>query len=115
MYRIYGHNKKTGWEKIDTKEDLKEINKIAATLKPKEYYSYLIITNKGMGDEIVEQKDLSKECTVEYVDEVKTKIEVKATTFKPSRMKRKQEERKYFEAYFEGRDRDYGEDDYLNY
>lgn len=101
MYRIYGHNKQTGWEQIDTKKDLEEILKIAETIKPKEYYSYIIIQNNGNGDEVIERKDFTRECEVEYVDEVKTKFEVKATTFKPSRMKRKQEERKMFEQYID--------------
>ena len=101
MYRTYGHNKQTGWEMIDTKKDLEEIHKIAATIKPKEYYSYMIIQNNGNGDEVIDRKDFTRECTVEYVNEVKTKFEVKATTFKPSRMKRKQEERKMFEQYID--------------
>lgn len=96
MYKIYGQNKKTGWEKIDTKKELKEIHKIAATLTGKEYYSYIIIQNNGNGDEVIERKDFTKECTVEYVDEVKTKVEVKAVAFKPSRMKEKQEDRLKF-------------------
>ena len=101
MYRIYEQNKVYGWELIDTKTDLKEAYKIAARLKPKEYYSYLIVVNKGMRDEIVDRKDLSKECKVEYVNEVQKKYEVRAVTFKPSRMKRKQEERKMFEQYID--------------
>lgn len=101
MYRIYGQNKQTGWEQIDTKKDLKDINKIAEKLTGKEYYSYVIIQNNGNGDEVIGRKDFTRECTVEYVDEVKTKIEIKATTFKPSRMKRKQEERKMFEQYID--------------
>lgn len=101
MYRLYGQNKKTGWEQIDTKKDLKDINKIAEKLTGKEYYSYVIIQNNGNGDEVIHRKDFTRECSVEYVDEVKTKFEVKATTFKPSRMKRKQEERKMFEQYID--------------
>jgi hypothetical protein len=101
MYRLYGQNKQTGWEQIDTKKEFKDINKIAEKLTGKEYYSYVIIQNNGNGDEVIGRKDFTRECTVEYVDEVKTKFEVKATTFKPSRMKRKQEERKMFEQYID--------------
>lgn len=101
MYKIYGQNKKTGWEKIDTKKDLEEILKIAETIKPKEYYSYMIIKNNGNGDEVIDRKDFTRECKVEYVDEVKTQFEVKATTFKPSRMKKKQELRKLTEQYID--------------
>ena len=66
-------------------------------------------------DSVLKQKTLGTECSVEYSDNVKSKVEVKAAVFKPSRMKRKEEDRKIFKAYFEGRDRDYGDDDYLNY
>lgn len=101
MYKIYGQNKKTGWEKIDSTNDKKKAFKTAEHISSKEYYSYMIIQNIGNGDEVIDRKDFTRECTVEYVDEVKTKIEVKATTFKPSRMKRKQEERKMFEQYID--------------
>ena len=84
MYRIYGQNKLTGWEKIDTKKELKEIHKIAETLKPKGYYSYMIIQNNGKGDEVIEMKNLYEECEVEYIDEVKTDFEVKAMIFRES-------------------------------
>lgn len=101
MYRIYGYNKQLQWEKIDTKKEREKIYKIAENLSSKDYYSYVIIVNNGNGDDLVEMKDLTKECEIEYVDEVKTEYEVKATTFKPSRMKRKQEERRMFEQYID--------------
>ena len=91
--------KKNGWKKIDSTPDKKEAFKIASKINPKEYYSYVIIQNIGNGDEVIERKDFTRECTVEYVDEVKTKIEVKAMTFKPSRTKEKQELRKLTEKY----------------
>ncbi len=101
MYKVYAHNKQTGWEKIDSTNDKKKAFKIAGRINAKEYHSYMIIQNIGNGDEVIHRKDFTRECTIEYVDEVKTKIEVKATTFKPSRMKRKQEERKMFEQYID--------------
>lgn len=101
MYKVYAHNKQKGWEKIDSTNDKKKAFKTAGRINAKEYYSYMIIQNIGNGDEVIERKDFTRECTVEYVDELKTKIEVKATTFKPSRMKRKQEERKMFEQYID--------------
>lgn len=99
MYRIYGQNKITGWEKIDSTNDKTKAYETAERISVKEYYSYMIIKNNGNGDEVIDRKDFTRECKVEFVDKVKTKIEVKATTFKPSRMKRKQEERKMFEQY----------------
>lgn len=59
----------------------------------------MIIENIGNGDEIIERKDFTRECQVEYVDELKTKYEVKAVAFKPSRMKRKEELRRMTEQY----------------
>ena len=93
--------KKNGWKKINSTPDKKEAFKTAGRINAKEYYSYVIIQNIGNGDEVIATKDFSRECTVEYVDEVKTKIEVKATTFKPSRMKKKQELRKLTEQYID--------------
>ena len=101
MYRIYGQNKITGWEKIDVTNDKEKALKTAESISSKEYYSYMIIQNNGNGDEIIDRKDFTRECQVEYVDEVKTKYEVKAVTFKPSRMKRKQELRKLTEQYID--------------
>ena len=101
MYKIYGQNKKTGWERIDSTNDKEKAFNTVENISSKEYYSYIIIQNNGNGDEVIGRKDFTRECTVEYVDEVKTKIEVKATTFKPSRMKRRQEERKMFEQYID--------------
>lgn len=100
-YRVYANSKKFGWEKIEGTTDKDKAFKSAESLSYKEYYSYVIIANSGEGDDVIDRKDLSKECTVEFVDDVKSKIEVKATTFKPSRMKRKQEERKMFEQYID--------------
>lgn len=99
MYKVYGQNKKTGWEKIDTTSDKEKAYKTAGSISAKEYCAYMIIQNNGNGDEVIDRKDFTRECRVEYVDEVKTKIEVKAVTFKPSRMKRKQELRKLTEKY----------------
>lgn len=101
MYRIYGQNKITGWENIDVTNDKEKAFKTAESINSKEYYSYMIIENIGNGDNVIAQESLYEECQVEYVDEVKTKYEVKAVTFKPSRMKRKQEERKMFEQYID--------------
>ena len=115
IYKVYGHNRQFGWEKLDTTPDKDKAFKTATGLTGKEYFSCMIIRNSENGDEIIYRNDFSKECKVEFVDKVETKVEVKAAVFKPSRIKRKEEDRKIFKAYFEGRDRDYGDDDYLNY
>ena len=41
--------------------------------------------------EDIENIKKSKKCRVEFVDNLKTDVEVKAMTFKPSRMKKKEE------------------------
>lgn len=97
MYRLYAQKQQGGWDKIAVKETLDKIEKQASRLSAHEYYSYLIIKNEGNGDEIVKREVLSKECKVEYVEDLKTDVEVKAMTFKPSRMKEKEELRKLTE------------------
>ena len=101
IYKVYGHNRQFGWEKLETTPDKDKAFKTATGLTGKEYFSCMIIKDSENGDEIIYSNNFSKECKVEFVDEVKTKVEVKATTFKPSRMKRKQEERKMFEQYID--------------
>ena len=84
MYRIYGQNKITGWEKIDSTKDEEKAFETAERISAKEYYSYMIIQNNGNGDEVIERKNLYEECKVEYADEVKTDFEVKAMIFRES-------------------------------
>ena len=101
MYRIYGKNKIKGWEKIDSTADKEKAFSTANKLNEKEYYSYMIIENNGNGDSVIAQESLYEECKVEYVDKVKTKYEVKAVTFKPSRMKKKEELRRMTEEFID--------------
>lgn len=49
----------------------------------------------------LKNKKIYKECEVEYVDDLKTKVEVKALTFVPSRMKKKEELRRMTEQYID--------------
>lgn len=101
MYRIYGNSKIKGWEKIDTATDKEQAFKLANKINAKEYYSYMIIENNGNGDNVIAQESLFEECKVEYVDKLKTKVEVKAVTFKPSKMKKKEELRKMTEEFID--------------
>ena len=101
IYKVYGHNRQFGWEKLDTTPDKDKAFKTAIGLTGKEYFSCMIIKDGENGDEIIYRNDFSKECKVEFVDKVKTKVEVKAAVFKPSRMKRKEEERRMFEQYID--------------
>lgn len=56
----------------------------------------------GRIEDILEEKKKNyKKCKVEYVDNLKTDVEVKAMTFTPSRMKRKEELRKLTEDYID--------------
>lgn len=101
MYKLYAQKLQGGWEKIAVKETLDKIEKQASKISAHEYYSYLIIKNEGNGDETVKREVLSKECKVEFVDDIKSKVEVKAMTFKPSKMKQKEELRKLTEEYID--------------
>lgn len=87
MYKLYGLNKQKRWEKIDTKNDLKEIISISLTLTAKEYYGYEIYECNSNGNILIIRENLFEKCTVEFVEEVKTTFEVKVTTFEPSRIK----------------------------
>lgn len=99
MYKLYGQNKITGWTLIKTSDDLDKLNLIAGTLKAKDYFEYIIIEHSEKGDNTVRRQELYDECEIEYVDDVKVSFEVKATTFKPSKMKQKEELRKITEEY----------------
>ena len=108
MFKIYGNNKQIGWEIIANRKTLEEAIKITNRLTSDNYYSYLIKETDENGDRIVKQESLYGKCEIEYVDNVKTNVEVRAMEFKvkekerkPSRMKRKQEERKMFEEYID--------------
>lgn len=103
IYKLYGKSKIKGYEKIDSSNDKEKIFEEAKKLSSKEYYCYSIIEHDTIldMDNIVVQENLFEKCKVEYVDKLKTKVEVKAVTFKPSRMKKKEELRKLTEKYIE--------------
>lgn len=103
IYKLYAKNRLTGNEKLDSSSDKDKIFKEAEKLNYKNYYSYIIIehdTELDM-DSVLKQKTLGTECSVEYSDNVKSKVEVKAVVFKPTRMKKKEELRKLTEKYIE--------------
>lgn len=103
IYRIYGQNKKKGWEIIDTKIDKEEAISIARGLSSEEYYKYLIIEHdcKHNCDFPIESEDLYQECKVKY-ENIKTGIEVKAMEIRPySRTKNKQELKKLTQDYID--------------
>ena len=99
MYRLYADSRTEHWKILKTHTNLDVIKKEADKLTSKEYYSYIIKETINNTDNVVEQKSLFDECKVEYTDNVKTDFEVKTTTFKPSRMKQKEELRKEIERY----------------
>lgn len=101
IYKLYGNSKTKGYELIDKSNDKDKIFKEVGNVSSKEYYSYMIIANEGNGDEVIGRKDFTRECTVEYSNNVKPKIEVKSVVFKPTRMKRKEELRKLTENYID--------------
>lgn len=101
MYRLYAQRLQGSYDKIGERKTLEEIEKLANRLSQSEYFSYLIIKNEGNGDEPVANKKLYERVKVEIVDKDETSIEVKAKTFQPSRMKKKEELRKLTEGYID--------------
>lgn len=109
MYQLYIQSIKKGW--IDEDEeirkgklisnDLDELELLAEKISPKKYLEYMIIEHRKDGDRTVRRQELYQECEVEYSDDVKTSFEVKAVTFKPSRMKQKEELRKETDKYID--------------
>lgn len=86
MYRLYGQNKITGWEKINEKKKLEQILNTASKLTPNDYYAYIVIENNGNGDNVLIRESLYKEVEVVYED-IKPTIEVKTTTFQVGKEK----------------------------
>ena len=102
MYKLYAENRKIGnWSVIATHTNLKIIQQKADKLNSKEYYSYIIKETTKEGDKLVKQQVLNQECKIEYTDEVKVDFEVNAYTFKPSKMKQKEELRKLTQDYID--------------
>ena len=99
MYKLYAQSKTEGWKIIKTHTKLEIIEKESEKLTCKEYYSYIIKEVTKEGDRLIKQQTLLQECKVEYSDNVKVDFEVKAMTFKPSRMKQKEELRRMTEDY----------------
>lgn len=99
MYKLYAQNKKGIWKEIDKSNKLEQIQISVDKITPKQYYKYMIKEENKIGDNIIEIKDLYKECKVEFKDEIKTDFKVKGTIFKPSKMKQKEEFRKMTEEY----------------
>ena len=105
MFQLYAQNKLKGWVSKDDRlgnfisNDLDDLELLAEKLDPKEYYEYMIIEHTKEGDRTVRRQELYQKCKVEYSDNAKVNFEVKATTFKPSKMKQKEELRKMTEEY----------------
>lgn len=110
MYQLYIQDKKKGWTDEDERikkgklisNDLDELELLAEKLTAKDCYEYMIIEHRKDGDRTIKRQELYDECEVEYVDDVKTSFEVKATTFKVSRTKKKEELRKEIDRYYNG-------------
>lgn len=100
MYKLYANSKTKGWQLLNTNKSISNIQKIISEeITPKKYYSYMIKQCNENGEQIIFRRDFTRECQVEFVDNLKTSVEVKATMFKPSKMKKKEELRKMTEEY----------------
>ena len=100
MYRLYAQKINGGYEKLLESLYIKDINKEINKINAKDYYSYMVIKNDGNGDNVITSKKLYEEVKVEYGD-IKTDIQVNATTFKPSKAKKKEELRKITRDYID--------------
>lgn len=107
MFHLYVQSIKKGWTDEDEElkkgklisDDLDELELLAEKLTPKKYLEYMIIEHRKDGDRTVRRQELYQECKVEYIDNANVSFEVKAITFKPSKMKQKEELRKMTEEY----------------
>ena len=97
MFQLYAQSRLKGWITKDDKignfvsNNIDELELLAEKFSPREYYEYMIIEHRKDGDRIARRQELSKDCEVEFVDDIKSKVEVKTVVFKPSRMKQKEE------------------------
>ena len=100
MYKLCALSKTKGWVEIKIPNDLDEIHSIIEEeITAKDYYSYVLKERKNNTDSVIETKQLYEKCEIEYSDNVKTRFEVKITTFNSSRAKEKQQLRKMTEEY----------------
>ena len=56
IYKVYGHNRQFGWEKLDTTPDKDKAFKTATGLTGKEYFSCMIIKDGENGDVVIRVK-----------------------------------------------------------
>ena len=99
MLKLYAEKLKGGWEELEIPNDLEAAKEVADSLSSKEYFVCIIKERKNGQDNIVYRREIYKECEVEYTDDVKVDFEVKAITFKPSKMKEKQKLKKEIDKY----------------
>lgn len=101
MYQLYVQSITKGWysKPAYISDNLDDLDLIAEQIDAKECCEYMIIEHRKDGDRTIRRQELYDECEVEYSDDVKTSFEIKATTFKVSRTKKKEELRKMTEEY----------------
>lgn len=86
IYKIYAYSKKKSWIVADIKVDKEEAIECARNLNGKDFYKYMVVEHDHVNDSDfpVDIGELYQECTVTYVDDLKTDIEVIASEFKVS-------------------------------
>ena len=99
MYKLYAKTKQFEWQLIKNCNTLEEVDEEIEEIDKNIYFKYMVKEHTVKGDNYIKSGEFYQECSVEYSNNVKTSFEVKATTFKPSKMKQKEELRKMTEEY----------------
>lgn len=114
MYKIYGNKKVGGYDLIGTSTTLDKAERKAKTINIDKYLTYMIIEETQHGDTVVKQGQVSKECEVEFVDEIDTDYVLYGTVLIPARVLERNSPSYLWKKAKEDENREYGEDDYLN-
>ena len=99
MFKVYAETKELHWELFRNCNTLEEAEEVIKEIDTNIYFKYMIKEHTVKGDNYIRSGEFYKECKVEYSDNAKVNFEVKATTFKPSKMKQKEELRKMIDKY----------------
>lgn len=101
MYKVYAETKQLHWDLIKNCDTLEEVEESIENIDTDKYFKYMVKEHTEKGDNYIKSGEFYKECFVEYSVKCSDKVnfEVKATTFKPSKMKQKEELRKEIDKY----------------
>ena len=99
MYKLYAKTKQFEWHLIKNCNTLEEVDEEIEEIDKNIYFKYMVKEHTIKGDNYIKSGELYQECKVEYIDNANVSFEVKMTTFKPSKMKEKEELRRMVDKY----------------